>query len=64
MGVQEGNGELYLPGAPGFHGGSVYQRVGEEEKEEEMIRAKTIRKRKGGQGAHRQWLIRKIRVAA
>lgn len=49
MGVQQGDSELYLPGAPGFHGGAVCQRgliQGEEKKKEqkeEMIHEIRIR---------------------
>lgn len=35
MGVQQGNGELYLPGAPGVHGGCLSKTNRKEEEEEE-----------------------------
>lgn len=47
VGVQQGNGELDLSGAPGFHDGSVCQkgwRDKKEEKENGVIQGKTIQK--------------------
>ena len=41
VGVQEGDGELYLPGAPGFHGGTVCWRGGQGKEEEEERRIRT-----------------------
>lgn len=48
VGVQQGDSELYLPGAPGFHGGAVCQRGGyrtrkKKEQKEEMIHEIRIR---------------------
>lgn len=36
VGVQQGDGELYLPGAPSFHGGTDSQRGEREEGEQQM----------------------------
>lgn len=55
VGVQQGDSELYLPGAPGFHGGAVVRRGGywtrqEQQQEEEMIHQIRIRVGKTEEG--------------